>query len=169
MSVTHNTATKANSRAEVRAEYIHAKVDEAQDAVRSGLNSVSENTRRFTDQVTQAYGITGEGREELTRQGAQSLEMMTQASTMLTRGVQDLSREWFSLTQERLQKNVEDFGVLARCQSIPDFMAAQGNIMRHNLEQTIEGTRRIAEVATRVANEAGQTLKAETKKASRVA
>ena len=48
-------------------------------------------------------------------------------------------------------------------------MAAQSTIMRHNLEQTIEGTRRIAEVATRVANEAGLTLKAETKKASRVA
>jgi phasin family protein len=88
---------------------------------------------------------------------------------MLTHGVQDLSREWFSLTQERLQKNVEDFGVLARCQSIPDFMAAQSNIMRHNLEQTIESTRRIAEVATRVVNEAGQTLKAETKKANRAA
>jgi phasin family protein len=169
MSVAHNTNNQANDRAKGAGEHIRANAEKAQDAMRSGLNSASENTRRFTDQVTQAYGITGEGREELTRQGAQSLEMMTQASTMLTRGVQDLSREWFSLTQERLQKNVEDFGVLARCQSIPDFMAAQSSIMRHNLEQTIEGTRRIAEVATRVANEAGQTLKAETKKASRVA
>jgi hypothetical protein len=169
MSVAHNTTNQANNRAKVGSEYIHAKMEETQDAMRSGLNSVSENTRRYTDQVTQAYGITGEGREELTRRGAQSLEMMTQASTMLTRGVQDLSREWFSLTQERLQKNLDDFGVLARCRSIPDFMAAQSNITRHNLEQTIEGTRRIAEVATRVANEAGQTLKAETKKANPVA
>jgi phasin family protein len=169
MSVAHNANDQANNRSKSRGEHIHAKAEEAQDAMRSGLNSASENTRRFTDQVTQAYGITGEGREELTRQGAQSLEMMTQASTMLTRGVQDLSREWFSLTQERLQKNVEDFSVLARCQSIPDFMAAQSNIMQHNLEQTIEGTRRIAEVATRVADEAGRTLKAETKKANRAA
>jgi phasin family protein len=169
MSVAHNTDNQANNRAKAAGEHIRANAEKAQDAMRSGLNSASENTQRFTDQVTQAYGITGEGREELTRQGAQSLEMMTQASTMLTRGVQDLSREWFSLTQERLQKNVEDFGVLARCQSIPDFMAAQSNIMRHNLEQTIEGTRRIAEVATRVANEAGQTLKAESKKTGRAA
>ena len=169
MSAAHNTTNQANDRAKGGREYIHAKMEETQDAMRSGLNSASENTRRFTDQVTQAYGITGEGREELTRQGAQSLEMMTQASTMLTRGVQDLSREWFSLTQERLQKNLDDFGVLARCRSLPDFMATQSNIMRHNLEQTIEGTRRIAEVATRVANEAGQALKAETKKASRAA
>ena len=169
MSAAHNTTNQANDRAKGGREYIHAKMEETQDALRSGLNSASENTRRFTDQVTQAYGITGEGREELTRQGAQSLEMMTQASTMLTRGVQDLSREWFSLTQERLQKNLDDFGVLARCRSLPDVMATQSNIMRHNLEQTIEGTRRIAEVATRVANEAGQALKAETKKASRAA
>jgi phasin family protein len=169
MSVAHNTNNQANDRAKVAGEHIRDNAEKAQNAMRSGLNSASENTRRFTDQVTQAYGITGEGREELTRQGAQSLEMMTQASTMLTRGVQDLSREWFSLTQERLQKNVEDFGVLARCQSLPDFMAAQSTIMRHNIEQTIEGTRRIAEVATRVANEAGQTLKAETKKANRAA
>ncbi|MBO1909192.1 phasin family protein [Microvirga sp. 3-52] len=169
MSVANNTNNQANDRAKVAGEHIRDNAEKAQDAMRSGLNSASESTRRFTDQVTQAYGITGEGREELTRQGAQSLEMMTQASIMLTRGVQDLSREWFSLTQERLQKNIDDFGVLARCQSLPDAMAAQGTIMRHNLEQTIEGTRRIAEVATRVANEAGPTLKAETKKASRAA
>jgi phasin family protein len=169
MPVAHNTDNHASNRAKAAGEHIRDNAEKAQDAMRSGLNSASENTQRFTDQVTQAYGITGEGREELTRQGAQSLEMMTQASTMLTRGVQDLSREWFSLTQERLQKNVEDLSVLARCQSVPDFMAAQSNIMRHNLEQTIEGARRIAEVATRVANEAGQTLKAESKKTGRAA
>jgi phasin family protein len=168
MSVTNNTTNQANNRAKSGGEYINAKVEETQDAMRLGLNSVSENTQRFTDQVTQAYGITGEGREELTRQGAQSLEMMTQASTLLTRGVQDLSREWFSLTQERLQKNLDDFGALTRCRSLPDVMAAQSNLLRDNLEQTIESTRRIAEVATRVANEASQALKAETKKASRV-
>ena len=169
MSVAHNTNNQANDRAKVAGEHIRDNAEKAQDAMRSGLNTASESTQRFTDQVTQAYGITGEAREELTRQGAQSLEMMTQASTMLAHGVQDLSREWFSLTQERLQKNLEDFGVLARCQSLPDFMAARSNIMRHNLEQTIEGTRRIAEVATRVANEAGQALTAETKKANRAA
>ena len=169
MSAAHNTTNQANDRAKGGREYIHAKMEETQDAMRSGLNSASENTRRFTDQVTQAYGITGEGREELTRQGAQSLEMMTQASTMLTRGVQDLSREWFSLTQERLQKNLDDFGTLARCRSLPDVMAAQSNLLRDNLEQTVESTRRIAEVATRVANEASQALKAQTKKAQRVA
>ena len=142
---------------------------QTQDAMRSGLNSAAASAQRFTDQVSQTYGITGEGREELTRQGAQNLEVFTQASAVLTRGVQDLSREWFKLTQERLQKNLDDFGALARCRSLPDVMAAQSNLLRDNLEQTVESTRRIAEVATRVANEASQALTAQTKKAQRVA
>jgi phasin family protein len=133
------------------------------------VHPIAEIAQRFTDQVSQTYGITGEGREELTRQGAQNLEAFTQASAVLTRGVQDLSREWFSLTQERLQKNLEDFGALARCRSLPDVMTAQSTLMRDNLEQTIESTRRIAEIATRVANEASQALTAQTKKAHRVA
>ena len=141
----------------------------AQDAMRSGLNSAAASAQRFTDQVSQTYGITGEGREELTRQGAQNLEVFTQASAVLTRGVQDLSREWFRLTQERLQKNLDDFGALARCRSLPDVMAARSNLLRDNLEQTVESARRIAEVATRVATEASQALKAQTKKAQRVA
>jgi phasin family protein len=154
MSVDHNTAHDAKM---------------TQDAMRSGLNSAAASAQRFTDQVSQAYGITGEGREKLTRQGAQNLEMVAQASAVLTRGVQELSREWFSLTQERLQKNLEDFGALARCRSLPDVMAAQSNLVRDYLEQTIKSTRRIVEVATRVANEASQTLTAQTKKAHRVA
>jgi phasin family protein len=140
-----------------------------QDFMRPGLNSAVASAQRFTDQVSQTYGITGEGREDLTRQGAQNLEVFTQTSAVLTRGVQDLSREWFSLTQERLQKNLDDFGALARCRSLPDVMAAQSNLLRDNLEQTIESTRRIAEVATRVANEASQALTAQTKTAQRVA
>ena len=140
-----------------------------QDAMPPGLNSAAASAQRFTDQVSQTYGITGEGREELTRQGAQNLEVFTQTSAVLTRGIQDLSREWFRLTQERLQKNLDDFGALARCRSVPDVMAAQGNLLRDNLEQTVESTRRIAEVATRVANEASQALTAQTKKAQRVA
>ena len=39
--------------------------------------------------------------------------------------------------------------------------------MRDNLEQTLESTRRIAEVVTRVANEASQMLTVQSKKAHR--
>jgi len=132
--------------------------------MRSGLDSASASARRFTDQVTQAYGITGGGREELTRQGAQNLEAFAEAGALLTRGVQDISRECVSLMQERLQKNLDDFAALGRCRSIPDFLAVQSTLIRDNFERTFESTRRIAELSTRLANEASQTLTVQTKK-----
>jgi len=141
----------------------------AHDAMRSGLDSASASARRFTDQVTQAYGITGEGREELTRKGAQNLEVFAEAGAMLTRGVQDISHECFNLVQERLQKNLDDFAALGRCRSIPDFLAVQSTLMRDNFERTFESTRRIAELSTRLANEASQTLTVHTKKPKRAA
>ncbi len=49
MSVAHNTNNQANDRAKVAGEHIRDNAEKAQDAMRSGLNSASENTRRFTD------------------------------------------------------------------------------------------------------------------------
>jgi phasin family protein len=169
MSIGQNTTQHTKKAADAGGEYIRVTGKTTHDAMQAGLDSASASARRFTDQVTQAYGITGEGREELTRQGSQNLEVFTQASAMLTHGAQDISREWFSLIQERLQKNLEDLSALASCRSMPDFWAVQSNLMRDNLEQTIESTRRIAEVSTRVANEASQTLTARTEKAHRAA
>ena len=44
-------------------------------------------------------------------------------------------------------------------------MAVQSGVIRDNLEHTIQSTRQIAEVSTRGANEANQTVTAPSKKA----
>ena len=71
--------------------------------------------------------------------------------------------------QENLQKNLDGFNALARCRSVPDFLAVQSDLIRKNLEQTIQGTRRIAEVSARMADEGDHTVTTLTKKARRAA
>jgi hypothetical protein len=71
--------------------------------------------------------------------------------------------------QESLKKNLEDFTALACCRSIPDSLAVQSTLMRDSFERTLESIRRIAEVSTRLANEASQTLTVQTTKARRAA
>ena len=167
MSSAHNTTE--HKVADTAGENVRVLGETTQDALRSGMTSASESARRFTDQVTQAYGFSGEKREELTHQTSQNLEMISEAGALLTRGFQDVSRAWFNLMQDRLQKNLDGFNALARCRSVPDFLAVQSGLIRDNLEQTIESTRRIAEVSSEVASEAKQTMTALTKKARRAA
>ena len=86
---------------------------------------------------------------------------MAETGNVLARGFQDLSQEWFKLVQERLQKNLDGFTALARCQSVPELMTVQSAFMRERLRETIDSAQRMAVVSTRVADEAARTISAQ--------
>jgi phasin family protein len=139
----------------------------AQDTLRDGLNTVTETAQRSTDEVSRMVSRTGEQVRDLTMHSSQTFAVMSEASAVLTRGMQDVSKEWLSVMQERLQKNMEALNALASCRSLPDLMAVQTELAREGLQQTITGARRIAEVTSRVTDEATRTVAAQTANATR--
>ncbi len=141
----------------------------AADAGRETLNAAAQNAQRFTDQVAQIFSFTGGRGEELTRRSSQNLETMTEVSTVVARGVQDLSREWVALLQEQTQRNIEGFTALARCRTLPALLSAQAELVQGNVQRTIEGTRKIAEVSSRLVTEASHTVTAGVSNAQRAA
>jgi hypothetical protein len=142
----------------VGAEEAQKIAQTAHGNLQDGLNSATEMAQHSTDQVWHVFSRSGEQAQELTRRASQNVVVMTETSTVLARGFQDLSHEWVSLVQERLQANLEGFRALARCRSLPDLMAVQSGLVRTRLEQTINGTRRMAAVNSRVADEANQAM-----------
>ena len=134
---------------------------QATKAAGDTFNAAAQGTQRFTEQVTQLFSLTGERSEELARRSTQNLEAVTEAGAIVTRGVQDLSREWLTFMQERTQKNIEGFTALARCRSLPELFTLQAELVRDNLQQTVESTRRMAEVSTRLVTDASQTVTAQ--------
>ena len=141
-----------------RNESASDQVFRAADAVRESVHGATESTERLADQVVQLFGFSGDRGQELTRQSTQNIQAVTQTSTVLVRGFQDVSQECLTVLREQLQRNVDGVAALLRCRSVQDVMAAQSELLRTSLESTVEGTRRLAEVSTRVANEASQTL-----------
>src|SRR5215212_4766930 len=144
--------------ATTRNENASDQISRAADAVRESAHGATESTDRVAEQVTQLFGFGGERGQELTRQSTQNMQAVTQTSTVLVRGFQDVSQECLTVLREQLQRNVDGVAALLRCRSVQDVMAAQSELLRTSLESTVEGTRRLAEVSTRVANEASQTL-----------
>ena len=86
------------------------------------------------------------------------MEVLTQAGTALTRGFQDLSREWLTLAQARLQRTIDAMNAIAGCRSLPELFEVQSELVRDNLQHTFEDARHMVELSTRIANEAGQTV-----------
>lgn len=143
--------------------------DKAAEVSREFFSAAAQGAQRSTEQVMNLFGLSGERSEDLTRRSSQNLETMTEASAAVARGFQDLSREWFTLVQEATQKNIDGLTALARCRSMPELLSAQADLVRNSMQQTIDGTRRMTEISTRITTEAGQVGTAQAKSTSRTA
>src|SRR5215218_4603892 len=94
---------------------------------------------------------------------SQNLQAVTQASTVLARGFQEASHEVFRSAQNRLTKNMDGLNRMAGCRSVRAVVAAQSELMRDNLQLTIDTNRRIAELWVRIADEATGAIQAAEK------
>jgi hypothetical protein len=143
-------------------ETVDAAAGVVQEAAVVGLDGI----RRTADQFTRALGLTGQESEAVTCQASENIGVLAESGAVLVRGMQDVSFEWLTLSQNRFRKNIDALTQLARCRSLPDFVAVQSELMRDHWQQMIEGSRRIAERSLEVANEAAQKISAEAKQAA---
>jgi hypothetical protein len=163
MAETRKNASDAiNETTEAGRETVDAAAGVVQEAAVVGLDGV----RRMADQFTRALGLAGQDSEVVTRQASENLGALAETGTVLARGMQDVSREWLTLSQQGLQKNIEGLTQLVRCRSMQDFVAVQSELMRNNWHFMIDVSRQIAERSIEVANEATQKISAETKQAT---
>jgi phasin family protein len=137
------------------------QIETVRDPVEFGLNSTVKSFQKAANQFTQAAGFAGPHAEELARRSSQNIEAVAQASTILVKGAQEISREWFEVMQERLSKNLDAMSRLAGCRSLQDLVAVQSDIARDRLGHTVESSRRLAEASVRVADEVAQVIQSQ--------
>src|SRR4029453_5183019 len=121
-TVTDETARVGGQTPRAGADIPRRGPKTARETFQSGLNTASETFQRLSDQVTQVLGFNGPQSEELARRSSQNLQAVSQASSVLARGAQEVSREVIQLVQDRVHKNVEAVNRLAGTRSGQDFV-----------------------------------------------
>lgn len=135
-----------------------------QEAVSNSFSAFSELARRSAGQTLPLVGQPDGTTQGLTEETAHNLRVVAQSSAALTRGLQDVSREVAERSQKRLQRNLDGLQALARCRSMTDFVEVQSSLLRDNLEQTVENSRRIAELTIQITGEATRTVTAQVER-----
>src|SRR5215204_5399381 len=143
------------------ADVFRRGTETARDNLQQGLNTATQTFQRINDQFTQALGFSGPQAEELTRRSSQNIQAVSQASSVLMKGAQEVSQEVFGLVQDRVQKNIDAVSRIAGTRSVQDFVAVQSDLARDTLQQVIDTNRRIAELSVRVADEAARAIQAQ--------
>src|SRR4051794_17072457 len=160
-TVTSETARVGEQTARAGADVFRRSSETARDSLQQGLNTATETFQRVSDQFTKVLGFNGPQAEELTRRASQNLQAVSQASSVLARGAQEVSQEVFGLVQDRLQKNIEAVNRIAGVRSVQDFIAVQSDLARDTLQQVIDTNKRVAEVSLRIADEAARAIQAQ--------
>jgi len=157
--VTDEAARVGEQTARAGADVLRRGTETARDNLQSGLNTATQTVQRMTDQFTKVLGFNGPQSEELARRSSQNLQAVSQASSVLMKGAQEVSHEVLGLVQDRMTKNMDGLNRLAGVRSVQDFVAVQSDLMRDGLQQVIDTNKRIAEVSVRVADEAARSIK----------
>ena len=157
-TVTDEAARVGEQTARAGADVFRRGTETARDNLQQGLNTATQSFQRITDQFTQVLGFNGPQAEELTRRSSQNLQAVSQASSVLARGFQEVSHEMLGLVQDRMTKNIDGLSRLAGCRSVQDFVAVQSDLVRDGLQQVIDTNKRVAEVSVRIADEAARSI-----------
>jgi len=168
-AVTNEAAKVGEQSARAGADMARRGAETARDTMQSGVNMATQSFQRLNDQFTQALGFNGPQAEELSRRSSQNLQAVSQASSVLMKGAQEVSHEVLGLVQDRVQKNIDGLGRLAGCRSVQDFVATQSDLMRDGLSQVIDTNKRIAELSVRVADEAARSIQTQGSQSRRAA
>src|SRR5215207_7654144 len=157
-TVTNEAAKVGEQTARAGADIARRGAETARENLQSGMNTATLSFQRINDQLTKAWGFNGPQAEDLARRSSQNLQAVSQASSVLARGFQEVSHEWLGLIQDRVQKNMDGLNRLAGCRSVQDFVAVQSDLVRDGLQQVIDTNKRVAEVSVRVADEAARSI-----------
>ena len=169
---TSATAEAGEKVARASADLLKQNVETLQEAWRVGLETATSAMGRSTEQLGRTLGVSGEGVQhatEATQRSTRNVESVLYSGTAAAKVMSGISREYFEMVRQQLEKNMDRMKELWACRTPQDFAAVQSDMMRETVEIALESSRRAADMSLKLVEEAGKQIKQEAEELRRSA
>ena len=152
-------AAKAGEEmSQVSADLIRQNAEMLQNLWRFGVEAATAVMNRSTEQLGRTYGWNGDEAQQATEKSLRNTQTVMDSATAMSKGVNDVSREYFQFAQRQLENNLDRMNELWRCRTPHELAAVQSELMRDAMTRTVEGSRRMADVSLKAADDAGRRI-----------
>ncbi len=152
--------------ARVGANILQEQAEMVQNAWRLGVDMASAILGRSTDQLGRSFGLSGSESQKAVERSAKGAETMLYSASALTKGMNGISREYFDLTRNQLQTQLDRMNELWKCRSPQDFLALQADLIQDIASNVFESGRRMADISVRLADDAGKRISESVQRAA---
>jgi len=148
----------AERTARTGVDVLHRNSEQMRQTFEMGSDTAARMAERAFGQFARAFGVvTGNGAQQATQQSARNVEAILHSNAIIADGVQTIAREWMTFVHNRAERNMERFEALTNCRSVQDCIAVQTDLVRDSIEDLLQTTKRVAEVSTRMVDQAAHT------------
>jgi len=160
------TAAKASEEvSRVSADLLNQNAEMLQNTWRFGMEAVAEAMNRSSDHLARTFGWTGEA-QQATERSVRNTQSVMESATAVSKGLNEISREYFQFARRQMEKNMDRMNELWRCRTPLEFAAVQSELIRDTMTGAIESGRRVADMSLKVADDAGRRITSNLQRAA---
>lgn len=152
--------------AQVSADLLRQNTETMRNAWRFGVEAVTVVMNRSTDQFGGVFGYTGEEAQQAAEKSVRNTQSVMDSARAVSKGLNDVSREYFQFAQRQIEHNMDLMNELWRCRTPHEFAAVQSDLIRDTMTGALESGRRVADMSLKVADDAGKRITAYTQRAA---
>ena len=109
-------------------------------------------------------GFNVEGYEAISAQGQEAFEAVKEASTIASEGYMALGQAWFNLARTSMEQSAAATKAMIAARNPTEFLAVQSEYAKNAAEQYVAESKKIGEMAFKVANDTATPLKVRAEK-----
>jgi phasin family protein len=160
------TSKAGEDMSQASADLLRQNTEMLQNAWQFAMESATAIMNRSTDQLGRSFGWTGDEAQQAAQKSARNTQTVIDSATVVTKGMNDIAREWLQLARRQMEYNLDHMNELWHCRSPHEFAAFQSELIRDAMTKAIESGRRVADMSLKVADDAGKRIASSTQRAA---